>query len=168
MEITGGKNPVTYRAVKMYKLIRPEYKLQEKTESFASSSSAALPISSVHGPETLGRNPLTSILETLGPEILGPLIDLDSMSPSNSSKSGTSFQLKGHSSKINAFMSILLKVSPIENMKVVSMEFVSRGLSLVTVEIGKISLCERFYCSCQINGFISRVVYILLESRICV
>jgi NO-binding membrane sensor protein with MHYT domain len=114
MEITGGKNPVTYRAVKMYKVIRPEYVLQEKTDSFASSPSIALPILSIHGPEILARNPLAPVPENLGRNILGPVIDFESMSPSNSSKSGTSFKIKKNSSKFNVFMSNSLKVVPIE------------------------------------------------------
>lgn len=56
MEIVGGINAVSYRAVKNYKLIRPEYKIQEIHEigsDFGIISSTLIPVLSAHGPESL-------------------------------------------------------------------------------------------------------------------
>lgn len=56
MEIVGGINAVSYRAVKTYKLIRPEYKIQEIHENGSDTgmtpiSSVLIPVLSAHGPE---------------------------------------------------------------------------------------------------------------------
>lgn len=60
MEIVGGINAVSYRAVKTYKLIRPEYTIQEIHENGSDTgvtplSSVLVPVLSAHGPESLAR-----------------------------------------------------------------------------------------------------------------